>query len=47
MRRTFAVMLPSVRSALGRSLGPMTISATAPITMISPQLMSNMARSYT
>jgi len=43
MRRTLAVMLPTVRRALGRSLGPMTISATAPITITSPQLMSNMA----
>src|SRR3712207_2283253 len=44
MRRTLAVMLPTVRKAFGRSLGPMTISATAPITITSPQLMSNMAR---
>ena len=36
-----------VRSAFGRSFGPMTISATAPITITSPQLMSNMARSST
>jgi hypothetical protein len=27
---------------LGRSLGPMTISATPPITITSPQLKSNM-----
>src|SRR3954452_14334214 len=44
-RRTLAVIWPTVRSALGRSLGPMTISATPPITSTSPQLMSNMARS--
>src|SRR5215212_7154764 len=39
---TCEVMLPSVRSAFGRSFGPMTMSATAPITSTSPQLMSNM-----
>ena len=40
-----AVMLPTVRKAFGRSFGPMTINATAPITITSPQLMSNMKRS--
>src|SRR3954468_14779599 len=41
-RRILAVIWPTVRNAFGKSLGPMTISATPPITITSPQLMSSM-----
>ena len=43
IRRTLLVIWPSVRSAFGRSFGPMTMRATPPISITSPQLMSSIA----
>ncbi len=43
MRRSFDVTCPTVRSAFGRSFGPMTMRATPPISITSPQLMSSMS----
>ena len=34
---------PTVRSAFGKSFGPMTMRATPPISITSPQLMSSMS----
>jgi len=42
MRRAFAVMAPTARKALGKSFGPIAINATAPMTTISLQAISNM-----
>ena len=42
MRRAFAVMAPTARNAFGKSFGPIAINATAPMTIISLQAMSNM-----
>ena len=42
MRRAFLIMPDTVRIAAGMSLGPIAISATAPISRISDQAKSNM-----
>src|SRR5580704_16905697 len=42
MPRTLRVYCPSVRNTPGSSFGPITISATTPISRNSLQLMSNM-----
>ena len=42
IRRTLPIHRPAVRSAVGNSFGPITISATMPIRTSSPQPISNM-----
>ena len=45
MRRAFLISVASVFNATGMSFGPMAMSATTPISTISVQAKSNMARS--